>query len=322
MIPLWIETIRGRLGSEPDRTLAAEVGVSKASVAAWRKRLGIAPPEARAWTADEESFLRLAYESATCNEDLDLPGLATQLGRTYASVAIRASRLGLGDFTRRDVPARKVRTRKFATDAERRAAVSERTKRYIAEHGHPRGALGMVHTEAALATISAKSKALWAAPNSPLRTDAVAQTRSDNTMRMMMNRPAEKQYSRGKGGRRADLGNAYFRSSWEANYARWLNLLVSQGSIKGWAYEPQVFVFHTISRGCRTYTPDFRVDLNSGGHEWHEVKGWMDPKSKTRLDRMARHYPAERVVVIGADWFRDANRKGVGRMLPGWEGAA
>ena len=36
-------------------------------------------------------------------------------------------------------------------------------------------------------------------------------------------RDASSYYTRGKGGKRKDLDNVYFRNSWEANYARFLN---------------------------------------------------------------------------------------------------
>lgn len=274
----------------------------------------------RPWSEDEIAAIRHAYEAAKSSEGLAIRALSDRLGRTYASVTLKASKLGITSYERPKVAERKEKPAPmFATDTERRAATGARIKQMIAERGHPRGALGLKHTPATRSVLGAKSKATWAAPNSPLRTDAAAQAQSDRTMRMMLTRPAEKQYSRGKGGRRADLDDRYFRSSWEANYARWLNLLVKQGKIVGWTYEPETFIFHTITRGCRTYTPDFRIELVDGGHEWHEVKGWMDPKSKTRLDRMARHYPGERIVLVESAWFRDANRKGLGALLPGWE---
>lgn len=318
ILPPWLTLIRDRIGEVSDRALAVEAGVSKTSVAAWRKRLGIAPPQLRSWSAAEEEELRRAYGTARCNEELDLHGLAGRIGRSYASVTLKANDLGLTCISRPNVLHRKVRQPMFSTREDRSAATSARIKALWAERGHPRGALGLRHTPETLAVLSEKSKATWAAPDSVLRSDRMAQLRSDNTMRMMLTRPAEQQHTRAAGGRRPDLDDRYFRSSWEANYARWLNFLVKQGNIRGWEYEPTTFIFHTISRGTRSYKPDFRVDLPSGGYEWHEVKGWMDPKSKVRLDRMARHYPEERIIIIGKDWFADANRK-VGRLLPGWE---
>lgn len=121
------------------------------------------------------------------------------------------------------------------------------------------------------------------------------------------------------GGRRADLGGRYFRSRWESNYARFLNLLVAQKKIGAWEYEPTEFWFDAIKRGTRSYKPDFKVIHLDGSHEWHEVKGWMDPQSKTKLARMAKYFPSEKVVVIDAGWFRQARRGGLAACIPGWE---
>ncbi len=58
-------------------------------------------------------------------------------------------------------------------------------------------------------------------------------------------------------GRAPDLGDTYFRSRWERNWARYLNFLVQHGEITGWEYEPKTFWFHKIKRGTRSYKPDF-----------------------------------------------------------------
>ena len=58
---------------------------------------------------------------------------------------------------------------------------------------------------------------------------------------------------RAKGGTRKDLG-FYVRSTWEANYARYLKWLQLNGQIEEWAYEPKTFEFVGIKRGSRFYT--------------------------------------------------------------------
>lgn len=123
---------------------------------------------------------------------------------------------------------------------------------------------------------------------------------------------------RSAGGKRDDLGGLYVRSAWEANYARYLNLMVAQGKIAAWEFEPTEFWF-PVKRGTRSYKPDFKVIHLDGSHEWHEIKGWMDPKSKTKLARMAKHHPAEKIVVIDAGWFRQARRGGIAAFIHGWE---
>lgn len=114
------------------------------------------------------------------------------------------------------------------------------------------------------------------------------------------------------GGRRI-----YFRSKWEANYARLLEWRKERGEIAEWEHEPHTFWFENIKRGVRSYLPDFRVTHLDGRQEYHEVKGWMDPKSETKLKRMAKYYPEVQVHVVAAPWFK-ANGPVLG-FLPGWE---
>lgn len=90
--------------------------------------------------------------------------------------------------------------------------------------------------------------------------------------------------SRGKAGKRLDLPG-FYRSSWEANYARVLKYLG-----KEWLYEPKTF---ELSSGI-TYTPDFYVD-----DLYVEVKGWMDSSSKRKLEEFAKDYPDEKVQIVG-----------------------
>lgn len=123
---------------------------------------------------------------------------------------------------------------------------------------------------------------------------------------------------RGKGGIREDLGNRYFRSSWEANWARFLNWQQKQGLIKSWDYECKTFEFTTVKRGCRFYTPDFRIELPDGTHEWIEVKGWNDPKSKTRAKRFAKYFPNERISTVDKKRYATVKRQ-VGKIIPNWE---
>lgn len=115
---------------------------------------------------------------------------------------------------------------------------------------------------------------------------------------------------RSKGGFREDL-SCYMRSRWEANYARFLNY---QGI--PWQYEVKTFWFEKIRRGSRSYTPDFWCPTLG---EYHEVKGWMDQQSQTKLKRMKKYFPEIRVVVIDGNFFKDAERKRICALIPGWE---
>lgn len=89
----------------------------------------------------------------------------------------------------------------------------------------------------------------------------------------------------------------YFRSGWEYIYAQWLEHLKKSGEIKHWDYEVKVFKF-PLTKGTVEYKPDFIVLNSDDSHEWHEVKGYMDPKSATKIRRFAKFYPEEKLVLI------------------------
>ena len=126
------------------------------------------------------------------------------------------------------------------------------------------------------------------------------------------------QSRRGKGGAREDLGGLYVRSTWEANWARYLNWLISVGEIKKWEYEVDTFKFENIKRGSRFYTPDFKVTNNDGSVEYHEVKGYMDQKSETKLKRMSKYYPDVKIILIDKEQYYAVGRQ-VSALIPTWE---
>jgi len=106
----------------------------------------------------------------------------------------------------------------------------------------------------------------------------------------------------------------FFRSKWEANYALYLNFLIKCKQIKKWEYEADVFVFEKIKFGSRSYRPDFKVTNNNDSIEYHEVKGWMTPQSKTKIKRMAKYYPKVELAIIDGKYYTNIKRK-FGKML-------
>ena len=109
----------------------------------------------------------------------------------------------------------------------------------------------------------------------------------------------------------------YFRSKWEANYARHLEFCKKHELIIDWLHEPHTFWFEGIKRGVCSYLPDFKV-IMEGGHHWVEVKGYMDARSKTKIKRLKKYYPDEKIIVIDSMWFKKNNAK-MAALCSGWE---
>lgn len=112
------------------------------------------------------------------------------------------------------------------------------------------------------------------------------------------------------------IRRVYMRSRWEVNYAHYLELLLRSGSITSWDYEPETFWFEGIKRGTTSYKPDFKVTYGNGSVEYHEVKGWMDARSKTKIKRMKKYHPNIVLVIIDTQWFKD--HKSLKNQIPGW----
>lgn len=96
----------------------------------------------------------------------------------------------------------------------------------------------------------------------------------------------------------------FFKSAWEINYARWLQWLKDDKQILDWEYEPEFFHFKTIKKGTKCYVVDFRIKLLNGTLEYHEVKGYMDPKSRTKLKRFLKFYPHLSLKLVTGAWFK------------------
>jgi hypothetical protein len=111
---------------------------------------------------------------------------------------------------------------------------------------------------------------------------------------------------------------AFFRSKQEANYARWLEFQKQRNIIKDWQHEPKTFWFEGIKRGINNYTPDFMVTFPDDKIEWHEVKGWMDSRSKTKIKRFLKYHPTETLKVFGSKWYQAASKK-LHRIIRDWE---
>jgi hypothetical protein len=119
-------------------------------------------------------------------------------------------------------------------------------------------------------------------------------------------------------GKREDLGGIFFRSRWEANWARYLEWMRQRGEIHDWRYEADTFEFKRIKRGIRFYTPDFKITESNGAITYQEVKGWMNSESITKLKRMAKYFPGVKIILIQRAQYYDLMRK-LSKVIPNWE---
>jgi hypothetical protein len=316
--PAEDEILRSLYLSHTRAEIGEIVGRTEKSVRSRCYTLRLNTKAPKRWSRQEVQILREAYAEGDLPREF-LTELAARLGRTRHSVALKAGELGISD-KHRTFGGRKDK-RVYKGDHEAlRAHMSECAKRRIQENGHPKGALGMTHTKETRRILAehTRRRATEMTPiEQAIRTAKAIATKIERYGNGSRPPIAENVYSRCKRGKRADLGGQFFRSRWEANYARYLNFLITQGSIQSWEYEPKTFLFEGVTRGVISYTPDFLVTETDGSTAWHEVKGWMDDKSKARLARMAKFYPDEKIIVIGPPEYKAISK--FSRLIPGWE---
>lgn len=314
-----VSYLREAIKTHTHKEIAAALGRSLNAVRGRCHILGFVG-KSNDWTKDQIERLKAAYSGVRYGTDINLDSLAAELGRHKSLVCRKARQFGLTDQGRDMLPPeiRKIRKPKFATQAERNASVGAHTKQRILESGHPRGALGMKHTPETKVAISKKASERWASMTKEQQDDyilrAVKGREASGTMQTMNRANA----SWGAGWREIGGIRKYYRSKWEANYARYLEWLREKGEILKWEHEPETFWFDGIKRGCLSYLPDFRVTENSGAIVYHEVKGWMDDRSKTKIRRMAKYHPGVRLVVIESKAYA-AIKRVMQPIIKGWE---
>jgi len=201
------------------------------------------------------------------------------------------------------------------TDAQK-AINSKRLKEHIAKHGHPRGALGMKHTKETKEKLSKKSKEFWGNASEEYKSDVALKATKTKVEKGVAISPRKASWKAGW----REIGGIrkYYRSRWEANYARYLVVLKQRNEIQDWKHEPVTFWFEAIKRGTRSYLPDFLVTGLDGSEVYHEVKGWMDDRSKTKLKRMKIYHPHIAIKVIEKKEY-DAVAKEWCQLIADWE---
>ncbi len=255
------------------------------------------------FTKEDEMVLLEKYKSY--REVGKLKELAKIMGRTDAFISRKAKGLGLTDNVNR------ISMKQFGDK------ISANTKRYIREKGHPKGMLGKKHTDEFKAKASLRSKKTWADKDSYLNSEIYKQKCSDRMSKMQASGKLMNNYSRVKNGAVEIGGKTYFyRSSWEANISAYFEFLKTNKEIKDWEYEPTTFWFEEIKRGVRSYKPDYRITKNNGEQYYVEVKGWMDDKSKTKLNRMRIYHPSVIIDLIDSKRYNAIKKNSA--LYKGW----
>ena len=255
------------------------------------------------FTEAEKDQIRNAYAEGKKRGEIKLDELAEKMGRRKTSICRMASHMGLTSYHRGLI----------GEIADNLHAARDS---HFKEHGHPRGMAGKTHSDENKKKFSKMSKDRMASMTEEQFSDRglkAQKTRVKNGTQQRRNKGSWKAGYREIGGERK-----YYRSRWEANYARVLEYLKQNSKINDWKHEPRTFWFEKIKRGTRSYLPDFKVVNNDGTHEWHEVKGWMDKRSKTKIKRFHKYYPEERLIVIGGKDYKQIEEF-FSPVIDGWE---
>jgi len=322
--PEELEVVRANYPQRGGRGKCAQLlpHLTKCAISHLAEKIGCSATRPDQWTDEENHLLRLKYASKGKN------WCAQRLaGRTPRSIVVQARKLGLAvdpnsnyfkDWQARAAASKRGRANprfrelvkrlwkegripRPVSTAERRQRQADRMRAWHAQYGNPNK--GKTLSCEVKLKMSAASRRMWKDPEfaakmrTPERRARRRQVSSENWIRS--GRSNENAYSRCSRGRRGDLGGMFFRSGWEANYARILNMLIEQHKIYRWEYEPDTFKFPLDDRP-QSYTPDFKVwDHDGGDYYYAEIKGWMDEKSRLKLQRMERFYPDVPIKVIG-----------------------
>lgn len=104
---------------------------------------------------------------------------------------------------------------------------------------------------------------------------------------------------RGLGGKREDL-NEYFRSMWEANFARLLNLK----NIK-YKYEQKIPIYDNNNNLLCTYVPDFYLpELN----HYIEIKGKWENSAKKKIQLLKKYKPEIKLFIIDGTKYKNIEK--------------
>lgn len=282
--------------------IADDVGLCGQTVHDRLTKLGIFTDK-KYFTEDEMFFLREHYLNYVLDGKLN--ELAKKMGRHKSLICRQAAKIGLTDLSR---------PKKLLANYKNTMTQTTRDKR-----SNKSPMKGKKHTPETIEKISKSGFEQQAKINADPDRRAEITKKIIETKHERGNLVNERQKQTWKAGWREIGGKRkYFRSRWEANYARYLEFLKTSNQIKDWQHEAKVFWFDGIKRGCMSFLPDFQITELNDSLAYHEVKGWMDDRSKTKIRRMAIYHPDVPLTIIDAKWFKN-NNKSLMLSIYGWE---
>ena len=280
---------------------AEELGMCGQNVHVRLKKYGIKLKNQK-FSEEEKQLIISAYSGGDKRGEMKIKDLARSLNRSYHLVVREAGKLGL--------------TNKNRKASEKTKFLNKiRTQEWHSKNPHPRGMLGKKHSDQVVKDMRIRFSSWYR--------NATQEQRNNRAIRQIMTRRNNGNDKKVRGSWKASwrtIGGKtkFFRSRWEANYARYLEYLKTNGHIKDWEHEPQTFWFESIKRGVRSYLPDFKVFNTDETHYWVEVKGYMDDRSKTKISRFKKYYKNESLKLIDSSWFRK-NSKNISLVCKDWE---
>lgn len=271
--------------------VGTEIGMSGQQVHVRLARIG-AITHMNIMTDPEIQRIREVYENGIISGDGKLQQLSKEINRTIPFISRFAGRMGLTSYCRDH------------TEAVNKAN-GNRTKAWIRKNGHPRGFLNHTHNAQARENIGRATVLKWMSITNKEHNKRVYKARL-TSMARGVGKHNEGDYKKTWKGQWAQIGPHYhyFRSSWEIRYAEYLQEKWNNGEIQYWEPEESTFWFEDHSSSVRSYTPDFTIQENDYSESFHEVKGWMDDRSKKCLELMAKEYPNINLVLIDSKRYR------------------
>ena len=102
-----------------------------------------------------------------------------------------------------------------------------------------------------------------------------------------------KHFHPSKYGKRIDLSNQFFRSTWEANFARICNYFRTK-----WEFESKKFWLSDIQS---YYIPDFYLpEIDS----YVEITGWESDRKRLKLESFVKNYPNTPIIhIVAKIWY-------------------